>query len=175
MLTALCFRALTYPLIAVTGSTKANFAFKDIIFAALRTHLQGLNTAQEIMLMSPTTEATYLEFAKKEGFQPDTDVLESGMKVHWLGNKSADKVLVFFHGGGYGLPATPGHLQWYFDLSKELSKKTSVSVVMPSYTLSPHGQYPVQLKQAAETLDFLLDKQGKKPSDVSLTILQSRR
>lgn len=150
------------------GGAKANSALKDIIFSALRTHMGGVNTAQEILLMRQNTEDVYLEFAKKEGFQPDTDVLDSGMKVHWLGNKAADKVLVFYHGGGYALPVSDGHLRWYYDLSKELSKKSRISVVMPSYTLSPQGQYPVQLQQAAETLDFLINKLGKKPNDVSV-------
>ena len=127
----------------------------------------GINTAQENLLMPPDTEATYLDFAKKEKFQPDTDVLSSGLKVHWLGKKSSDKVLVFFHGGGYAMPASTGHLKWYFDLSQELSKKKSISVIIPSYTLSAQAQYPVQLKQAAEVLDFLL-KQGKKPGDVCI-------
>ncbi|KAK4506872.1 hypothetical protein PRZ48_000605 [Zasmidium cellare] len=167
--TAVCIRLVTYPLVALTGGTKANLAIKDIAFAGLRQHMAGLNTAQEIMLLPPSTEAIYLEFAKKQGFQPDTDVLDSGMKVHWLGNKSAEKVLVFFHGGGYALPATEFHLVWYFNLSKDLSKKTKISVIMPSYTLTPQAQYPVQLQQAAETLDFLINKQGKKPSDIFIS------
>jgi acetyl esterase/lipase len=52
-------------------------------------------------------------------------------------------------------------------LQKELSKSASFSVVVPAYTLAPKGQYPTQLKQAAETLAWLL-KQGKKPDDVSI-------
>lgn len=169
VLTAVCFRIATWPLVAATGGIKANLVLKDIAFSGLRTHMQGLNTAQEILLLPPNTEATYLEFAKKQGFQPDTDVLESGTKVHWLGSKTADKVLVFFHGGGYALPASEFHLKWYFNLSKDLSKKTKLSVIMPSYTLSPQGQYPLQLQQAAETLDFLINKKGKKPSDIFIS------
>ncbi|KAF2173052.1 hypothetical protein M409DRAFT_17002 [Zasmidium cellare ATCC 36951] len=169
IITAVCIRLVTYPLVAITGGTKANMMLKDIAFTGLRTHMGNLNTAQEIFLLPPSTEATYLEFAKKQGFQPDSDVLDSGMKVHWLGNKSAEKVLVFFHGGGYAVPATEQHLIWYFNLSKDLSKKTKLSVIMPSYTLSPQGQYPLQLQQAAETLDFLINKQGKKPSDIFIS------
>ena len=70
--------------------------------------------------------------------------------------------------GGYSLSASPAHWEWLNDLQKEISKTVGFSVVVPAYTLAPRGQYPLQLKQAAETLESLL-KQGKKPGDVSLT------
>lgn len=69
-------------------------------------------------------------------------------------------------GGGYALSCTPGHFQWLFDLQNDLSKSQSISVVLPAYTLSPYGPYPTQLKQAAESLAWLLEVHQKKPSDV---------
>ena len=74
-------------------------------------------------------------------------------------------MLPSFLTGGYSLSCSPGHWIWLSDLQKELSKSSSFSVVVPVYTLAPKGQYPLQLKQAAETLAWLL-KQGKKPGDV---------
>ena len=140
--------------------------------------------------MNGSTESEYLNFAKTKNFQPDTTVLSSGLKVHWLGSKTAEKVLVYFHGGtspcaprllgycllepgGYVLAATPGHLEFLYDLQNELSKTKSISVVVPSYTLAPHAQYPSQLREAAETLSWLLNDRNKKPSDVrSPNVLQ---
>lgn len=58
-------------------------------------------------------------------------------------------------------------MEWLYELQKELSKEHSISIVVPSYTLAPHGQYPSQLKQAAETLEWVLTTENKKPSDVS--------
>lgn len=86
--------------------------------------------------------------------------------MHWLGPKTAEKNLIYFHGGGYALPCSLGHVQWLFDLQKELSKKTSISVILVSYTLTPHLQFPGQIQQAAETLNWVLGKHGKKPSQV---------
>ena len=156
-------RLITRP---ISGGAKANTYFKDVVFAALRTNLSLISVGTE-QWINPSTESTYLDFAKKQGFQPDTDVLDSGLKVHWLGPKTAEKVLLFFHGGGYVLSCSPGHFAWLFDLQNELSKSHSISVVVPAYTLAPHGQYPTQLKQAAESLQWLLETQKKKPSDVS--------
>ena len=162
VLTSAVFRLLTAPFV---GGPKANTLFKDVIFAALRTHLTIISPGTE-QWINPTTEATYLEVAKKEKFQPDTTVLDSGLKLHWLGSKSADKILLYFHGGGYVGAANPGQFQWAYEVQNEVTKSHSLSVVFLAYTLAPHGQYPKQLQQAAEALDWLLTTQKKKPSDV---------
>ena len=154
-------RALTGPLL---GGPRASTYFKDVVYAAVRKHLALCTIRQEAWL-SGTTEAQYLDWAKKQKFQPDTDVLGSHTKIHWLGPKAAEKVVIYFHGGGYVLPCTAGHFQWLFDLQNDLAKDHSISVVVVSYTLAPGGQYPLQVKQAAEALSHVLD-QGKKPEDV---------
>lgn len=157
-------RLLAQPLIS---GPKANTLFKDVFFAFLRTNLSVMNPATE-QYLNPSTEANYLDFAKKRGFQPDTDVLSSGLKIHWLGTKTAEKILLYFHGGGYALSCSPGHFEWLFELQEELAKSHSISVVVVGYTLSPYGPYPTQLKEAAESLQWLLEDQKKKPGDVSL-------
>ena len=70
--------------------------------------------------MNASTEATYLELAKKEGFQPDSINLKDGSKAFWMGPKSAQKILVYFHGGGYVLPCSPGHARWLFEVTQAL-------------------------------------------------------
>lgn len=155
-------RLLTRPFV---GGAKSNTFFKDVVFAALRTNLSYISPGGE-QWMNSTTEAEYLTLAKSKSFQPDTDVLGSSLKVHWIGKKTASKVLLYFHGGGYVLAASAGHMQWLYELQQELSKTQDISVVVPSYTLAPHGQYPTQLKQAAESLEWLLVTQQRKPGDV---------
>lgn len=155
-------RLITAPL---TNGGKAKTFFKDIVFAALRTNLTYITPSQE-QYLNATTESVYLDFAKKANFQPDTDVLPSGLKAHWLGPKTAEKIILYFHGGGYVLAAGPGHFQWPFDLQNDLSKDKTVSVVLPSYTLAPHAHYPEQMKQGVETLNWLLNDLKKRPSDV---------
>ncbi|CAK1354803.1 hypothetical protein CB0940_01388 [Cercospora beticola] len=162
VLGAAVFRALTLP---ITSTAKANKTFKDIVFAALRANLANINVAQEQWL-NASTESGYLDFAKKANVQPDTDVLPSGLKVHWLGPKAASKTILYFHGGGYALSCTAGHFQWLFGLQNELSKTTAVSVVVVAYTLTPKGQYPEQLRQAAESLEWLTGTVGKKTEDI---------
>ncbi|KXL42865.1 MAG: hypothetical protein FE78DRAFT_34051 [Acidomyces sp. 'richmondensis'] len=157
-------RLLTYPL----RSTRASTLFKDVVFAALRTQLSVISPAQEQWLNS-TTEAAYLDVCKKRKIQPDTDVTgKSGLKLHWLGPKKAKKVVIYYHGGGYVLAASPGHIAWLFDLQEMLSKEHSVAIVVPAYTLAPHGQYPMQLREGVEALDHVMNKMQRKPGDIIL-------
>ena len=88
---------------------QANGVFKDFVYAAVRTLLTNISAGAE-QWINGTTEAEYLALAKKHGFQPDTDVLGSGMKAHWIGNKTAEKVLLYFHGG----MLTLSWLSWTF-------------------------------------------------------------
>ncbi|TKA52285.1 hypothetical protein B0A49_12486 [Cryomyces minteri] len=178
-------RMITSPL---RGDTGATTYFKDVAYAALRTQLARISLAQE-HYMNPSTDENYLELAKSKGFQPDSIVLSDGSKGHWLGNKGAEKVIVYFHGmcileqdttrdaeadgdvrtkgGGYVHKASPGHLTWAFELNQSLNKAGhSTSLVFLAYTTAPGGQYPTQMTQATELLRHIIEKEGKKPSDI---------
>ncbi|KAJ9618766.1 hypothetical protein H2203_008971 [Taxawa tesnikishii (nom. ined.)] len=139
VLTALA-QLLTTP---IRTGTKPPSVFKDVFYAALRTQLGSLNLAQENI------------------------VLSDGCKAHWIGAKKKEKVLVYLHGGGYVLHANAGHCRWLFDLEKTLNERYSLSIVLLDYTTAPEGQYPRQLNQTVELVDYLL-KGGRTPSDIIL-------
>lgn len=46
----------------------------------------------------PPTNEVYDDFAKKRGLEPDTVKLEHGGLGHWVGDKTAEDVVVYFHG-----------------------------------------------------------------------------
>jgi acetyl esterase/lipase len=157
------FRLATRPF---TNDVKPQTAYKDFVYAVFRHVLARVTITQEKWLTVPT-EKTYLTWAEKKNLPTDTAVLSSGLKVHWIGNHSSEKVFLYFHGGGYVNPVTPEHLDWLLELQTDLSHKKSVAVAVVGYTCAPEGQYPVQLREAAESLLWLLTVQGKKPEDVS--------
>ncbi|WPH02422.1 DNA polymerase alpha-associated DNA helicase A-like protein [Acrodontium crateriforme] len=163
ILTSAFTRLITAPLL---GGPRANTAFKDFVFAALRTQLSWISVKQEQWLNS-STEKTYLDFAKGQKLEPSTQDIRSGLKMFWLGPRDAKKIIYYLHGGGYAIAASPGHFKWLFDLQNDLAKQSgkSVSVVVLGYTLSPYGQYPIQLREAAEGLQSLLDA-NKSPRDI---------
>jgi len=161
------FAATTHLISApIRTGPRANTFLKDILFAAFRVEF-AVDTIPQEKYMNPPTDVVYLDFAKKQGFQPDTVVLSDGCKAHWLGRKDAKTVLVYFHGGGYVRPATPGHVRWMFDMTREIARKQDFSSILLSYTCAPEGQYPKQLAEAALLLQYLLDS-GRKPSDLIL-------
>ncbi|KAK0254405.1 hypothetical protein LTR91_002756 [Friedmanniomyces endolithicus] len=158
------YALLTRPL---ASSPRPVDAFRDAVFAAMRSFLSGITTSQE-QASQVSTEAQYLAVSKYKHYTPDTDVLDSGLRVHWLGPKLSRSTIVFLHGGGFNLAASSGHLEWLWDLKNDLAQQASISVVIPSYTLAPEGQYPLQLRQAAEVLQWLVEKQGKSPGNIIL-------
>jgi acetyl esterase/lipase len=117
--------------------------------------------------MLPTTDKAYLTWARGKSLEPDTAVLASGLKIHWIGKSSAQKVFLYFHGGGYVRPMSMEHLDWLLELQTDLSKTKSVAIAAVSYTCAPEGQYPLQLRQGVESLLWLLKTPGRKPEDVS--------
>ena len=73
---------------------RANTLLKDFVFAVLRTHFALVSVATE-QWMNPSTEHNYLEFAKQQGFQPDTEVLDSGVRAYWLGPRGSKKIILY--------------------------------------------------------------------------------
>ncbi|KAK1997535.1 alpha/beta hydrolase [Colletotrichum falcatum] len=93
---------------------------------------------------------------------------ETGARIMWLGDrKKAAKVVLFFHGGGYIAPITPGHFTWCWNcyVSDGPGAKSEVAVAILEYTLCPLAHYPTQLRQAVAALNHIL-KSGVAPSDL---------
>jgi acetyl esterase/lipase len=149
-----------------TSDVKPPTAYKDFVYTVGRYVLANVSIAQEKWL-APPTETVYLRLAQDNNFMPDSTVLWSGVKVHWIGDKTADKVFLYFHGGGYVNACSPAHLEWLLELQRDLSKKERMAIAVLGYTCAPEGQYPLQLRQGAESLNWLLGPGGKKPENVS--------
>lgn len=86
----------------------------------------------------------------------------------WLGNrKKASKVVLFFHGGGFIMPAAPGHIRWAWDAYVLEGRRIGVDVAcaMLQYSLAPDINSPNQLQQALAALQAVLDE-GFSPRDI---------
>jgi hypothetical protein len=80
------------------GDNGSNTYYKDIMLALFRTNLGNLNLAQDRYMNGGSSTPTYLKYAKEHSFAPESITLPSGTQAHWLGSKSAKKVLVYFNG-----------------------------------------------------------------------------
>ncbi|PNS20941.1 hypothetical protein CAC42_2872 [Sphaceloma murrayae] len=141
---------------------------KQFLYATLRSFTGSSTIEGDVFFrnLGANTEKVYLDGAKRLGFQPDTLMVKEGLRAHWIGNKGADRVILYFHGGGYVLAAGPGHVNWLHQQTCESYKAKPTSALMLSYALAPEAQYPTQLQQAAEALNWLLAQGGKRPSQI---------
>ncbi|KAF1941443.1 alpha/beta-hydrolase [Clathrospora elynae] len=136
------------------------------MFAMFRTNLGSLTIAQDRYMNGASSTPIYAKHADQHKFVPESITLPSGTHAHWLGSKKTKKVLVYFNGGGYVMPISPPHMLWLDDFQKALGP--DVSALFLAYDLAPEAEYPVQLKQAVELLRYLVENEGRNPSDLIL-------
>jgi len=116
-----------------------------------------------------TTSQAYQTWARSVKQEVLTDVLSEGAKLHWIGPRrdaSHDKVFLFFHGGGFVVPARPDYFPFLQSIQKALSVDVGeVGVAALEYSLAPDFPVPTQLRQADAALTHLLQK-GILPSNI---------
>jgi len=123
---------------------------------------------------------------EKNGFQSENVVLKDGTNVFWIGRPSAENIVLYFHGmlssfiphmlktnsiiitgGGWSLSAGQAQLELGAStVRKAEAEGKSLSVLVVQYSLSPTYQYPTQISQCVEALDYILNTLGKDPSKV---------
>lgn len=151
-----------------------------IICALVRCTFKVL-APRQVQFIQPTTRQAYSRVVKQTAAAnartkfaglavQDIQELktESPSALLWLGNrKTASKVVLFLHGGGYILPASPAHIRWPWDTYVAEGKRMGVDVACAvlEYGLAPDVKSPHQLQQALVGLQAILD-QGFKPSDI---------
>ncbi|KAH7140680.1 Alpha/Beta hydrolase protein [Dactylonectria macrodidyma] len=144
----------------------------NVVLAVLR--------PREIQFLCTSTQETYRAWmrrntSKKEiaGAFPsqlslDIEPLGGGASLLWVGDRrTAKKVVLFFHGGGFITPLLPGHMEicWRACVGAGTESGTEVAVAILEYTLYPAATYPTQLRQASSGLSHLLSS-GFLPQDI---------
>ncbi len=117
-----------------------------------------------------TTESNYLAYTKSQHLTPQSVNLPGlDTKAFWIGSPDAESVVIFYHGGGFAMPAGDGHIAFVSSLVSNASKSgKSVAVLMLQYDLAPAGQYPRQLLQAVELLRYATAELGRSPEHMML-------
>ncbi|KAL5333260.1 Alpha/Beta hydrolase protein [Aspergillus crustosus] len=134
--------------------------------AAVRKAVQRLSSRQ-LQSQNLSTLAGYEAYAKQNNIIPETVTLDHGATGLWIGNKDAKNVVIYYHGGGFALPPVAGHFTFLAAIIEELNKNGhDVAIFMLAYTLSPPAEYPTHLRQAVESLRYILTQGGRDPSNV---------
>ena len=90
-------------------------------------------------------------------------------KAFWIGNPDAATTILYFHGGGWGMPGSSGHFSFASALiSTAAASRKSLAVLVLQYDLAPAERYPRQLTQCVELLRYVVTDLHKSPSQIVL-------
>ncbi|KAG5293032.1 alpha/beta hydrolase fold protein [Histoplasma ohiense] len=156
--------------VAITGVFRGQRGHKHynkhVGYAMIRAAVTRLSTRQ-LQALNPPTNQAYELFATKNGFTPQTVPLEHGAQGHWIGNKDAKNVLIYYHGGGFATAAGPAFFQLQYNILNQLKAAgKDLAIFFITYTLTPHAVYPTQLTQAVEALRYIINITSRSPSDI---------
>ncbi|KAI9923852.1 hypothetical protein MW887_008334, partial [Aspergillus wentii] len=117
--------------------------------------------------LNSTSNECYESFMKKKRLQPESIPLNHGATGHWIGNKDAKDVVVYYHGGAFALPITPEHFEFFYRIIQRLNANgRDVAFFFVEYTLTPRSLYPTQLRQSVEALRYILTETKRSPTNV---------
>ncbi|KAI0031681.1 Alpha/Beta hydrolase protein, partial [Vararia minispora EC-137] len=159
-------------LIGVFSRTNKKRSWKRAIHFSQMRHVTklmakgGINTAKAIM--GGTTGDNYCGWVKSKRIAEVSEGVGEGAYLHWIGEKSLGKVLLFFHGGGYSLPMLPTSFDMLLSFKNDVkSSLGDIGVCVLEYSLTPGSPFPKQLSQANAALMHLLSS-GVSASDIVL-------
>ncbi|KAI0060632.1 alpha/beta-hydrolase [Artomyces pyxidatus] len=129
-------------------------------------------SVQTLAYVFGSTTSNYQKWARKNGLDILTDEIGEGGKLHWigpLGPRKFDRVLLFFHGGGYALPLNIfTQLAFLLSVKRDLEESVGgIGVVFLEYFLMPDFPFPTQLRQANAAVIHL--DNGLTPSSLVLS------
>jgi len=104
------------------------------------------------LALQRSTRKTIEDYCTKKKLQLHSEDVPHGAALHWIGERTSDKVLLFFHGGGYNFSISDGHIGF----SLKMANAPNISLAILEYTLSIKASYPTQLRQATGALAHLL-------------------
>jgi len=113
--------------------------------------------------------ASFTPRADTTGIERDR-ALAGEVPVEWMAAAEArsERVVLFFHGGGFTLGSAESHL----DLEARLARALEARVLAVDYRLAPEHPYPAAIVDCVYAYRWLLD-QGTPPGGVVLTGLSS--
>ncbi|KAF9889513.1 hypothetical protein FE257_007223 [Aspergillus nanangensis] len=134
-------------------------------YAVFRKATARLSIAQMQYIMPPSNKV-YDIYSRKAKKIPDTVDLGDGAMGHWVGDRNAKHVLIWYHGGGFALPANLGYFDFFTRLIADSARNNkSLAVFALTYTLAPQATYPTQLRQAVSALRYILQETDNHPVD----------
>ena len=136
-----------------------NFLMRHTVKPLLRRQGADIDLIRRRMGSDPSKVKTLPETI--ESFVVEID----GLKIERISSKTLTRTraLLYFHGGGYVLGASPGHR----DLAAALAEMADLAVYLVDYRLAPEHPFPAAVDDALQAYQWLLE-QGFESSQIIL-------
>ncbi|TFK61074.1 alpha/beta-hydrolase [Pluteus cervinus] len=130
--------------------------------------LAGLNRVQLQYILGSSSLRVYERWVEGAELPFVIEEIGEDARLMWIGPKRTDKVILYFHGGGFLLPVqTPSLWFWKYTQDKFKTRGLDVGFAVLDYTLVPNSIFPAQLKQACKAVKHILDS-GVLPRNLQL-------
>ena len=116
------------------------------------TYVDWLNNLDQVRESSMKSAKLLGKVPKGMTIKPETI---NNMKAEWIvpDGKKLDKIILYFHGGGYVL----GTIEAHRSIVSKFVKESGVPALVFDYRLAPENPFPTGLNDAIEAYQFLLD------------------
>ncbi|MFX1374703.1 MAG: alpha/beta hydrolase [Promethearchaeota archaeon] len=88
----------------------------------------------------------------------------AGVPAEWISVPESinDRVLLYFHGGGY----VSGSINSHREYCVRLARASKTKVLLINYRLAPEHRFPAALEDATKVYDWLISSEGIKPKNI---------
>ncbi|KAF9267125.1 alpha/beta-hydrolase [Marasmius fiardii PR-910] len=135
----------------------------------VRTILKAGSVRQLQWLWGTTTPGNYMKWAKKFKVEPlKEEVPQSGKKLMWIGDKNAEKVVFYIHGGCMVALSDFMSTFWLY-VQRDYVKRTGkeISICLMEYSLHPQV-FPTQLTEIVHAFSYFLSNTKATPCNIHL-------
>lgn len=136
--------------------------YRHLLKGQLKAEVIDENTSIE-KLRSDTDEMAERLVKKIEGINYQKSPYET-MYVEWVSLDTApeDKVILYFHGGGFVM----GNAKSHRNIVGNFVKYLGVNALVFDYRLAPENPAPAAVNDAVEVYRWLMEEQGFKPENI---------
>lgn len=89
--------ALKHLIVAVRQESRTASTYRDVLYAVVRRIFDEATASQAQYVQESTTDG-YKKGCKRWKRPADTVHLDGGARVHWIGERNAEYLLLYFHG-----------------------------------------------------------------------------
>ncbi len=136
----------------------------DAIITRFGAMKAGWGSTVTLERMRSDLDDLYASYAAAPGFKAQP-VLAGGVPAEWISapGLSSDRVILYFHGGGFAVGSLRGSRHY----AAQLSDTTRTPVLVLDYRLAPEHTFPAQIEDAEAAYRWLLSL-GKTGAQIAL-------